>query len=226
MRNWPQTVLSQYSNSPHFMQLLGSLDDWLSPDANLEDFYRFIWNIRPVGGAEGYGLDVWGRIVGVSRILKLTSSRWFGFRGNAPDRSGFNQDAFWDGNVVTTNYYVTDEVYRRMIFAKAAKNITNGSVPAINAILMMLFPNRGNAYVIDGANGEFYKWFGFGEARDRASFGWGPFMSASVLPTLAKNMTLTYVFEFVLLPYEIAIVTQSGVLPKPTGVKAFSRYLS
>ena len=34
------------------------------------------------------------------------------------------------------------------------------------------------------------------------------------------NMTMTYTFEFVLTPVEQAIIGQSGVLPKPTGVQA------
>jgi Protein of unknown function (DUF2612) len=33
-------------------------------------------------------------------------------------------------------------------------------------------------------------------------------------------MTMTYTFAFQLSPVELAIVTQSGVLPKPTGVLA------
>ena len=33
-------------------------------------------------------------------------------------------------------------------------------------------------------------------------------------------MTMIYKFEFVLTPVELAIVLQSGVLPKPTGVSA------
>lgn len=35
------------------------------------------------------------------------------------------------------------------------------------------------------------------------------------------NMQMRYTFEFMLQPYEIAILTQSGVLPKPTGVGNF-----
>ncbi|WP_415752057.1 DUF2612 domain-containing protein [Mesorhizobium sp. B2-1-8] len=33
-------------------------------------------------------------------------------------------------------------------------------------------------------------------------------------------MTMTYSFAFQLTPVELAIVQNSGVLPKPTGVKA------
>jgi hypothetical protein len=35
------------------------------------------------------------------------------------------------------------------------------------------------------------------------------------------NMQMRYTFEFVLQPFEVAILTQSGALPRPTGVKSF-----
>jgi hypothetical protein len=113
---------------------------------------------------------------------------------------------------------LTDPVYRQLILAKAAFNITDGSTRAINAILMTLFADRGNCWVTDGRNvgpGS----FGFGEAGDRVGFGQGPFGDL-LYSTLQGNMTLTYVFTFPLEPFEKAIV-QSGVLPKPTGVQAF-----
>jgi len=259
MRNWPQTVISQYADSPRLLALLESIDDWISPDADLEAFYEFIWNIRREGGAEGYGLDVWGRIVNVSRVVSLTTfGESFGFN-RAGDRTGFDQANFYAAERATTNFTLTDEVYRLLIFARAALNLTDCSIPAINAILMNLFPNRGNAYVTDGRNGPTHIWFGFGEAQDRVPFGsvfipagdyfgfgeagdrfgldlapfyesgvtnvtYGPFEDFN--PTTPKNMSMIYVFDFTLEPFEIAIVLSSGVLPKPVGVMATAQYLS
>ena len=74
-------------------------------------------------------------------------------------------------------------------------------------------------------NNEVYEQpFGFYEAGDRANFGHGTF--GDLHPSLPGNMMMVYVFEFVLQPFEIAIVTQSGVLPKPTGVRATASYLT
>lgn len=222
MRNWPQTVISQFSDSPRLLALLESIDEWISPDVDLENFYRFIWDIRPVGGASGAGLDIWGRIVGISRTLTLTTGSYFGF-AEAGDRTGFEQAAFWDGNPTTNNYVLTDETYRFLIFAKAALNITNCSIPAINRILLNLFPGRGNCYVMDNKPPVAISVFGFQEAGDRTGFNQSPFCDflISIIP---NNMQLTYVFDFVLQPFEIAIV-KSGVLPKPVGVKAAWQYL-
>ena len=110
-----------------------------------------------------------------------------------------------------------------VIFAKAAANITDCSIPAINQILLNLFPSRGNCYVVDGPNQAETQAFGFGEATDRVGFGQGPFVD--YIAETAAAMTMVYVFDFALRPYEISIVLSSGVLPKPTGVKATASYL-
>lgn len=187
MRNFDQTVISQYSNSPRLAALITSINQWIDPDANFEAFYTSIWNID---SASGIGLDIWGRIVGINRIVTLpVPTPYFGWEEARPTTTGFNQAPFYAGPPATLNYTLADESYRRAILAKAAQNITDCSIPAINQILLNLFPDRGSCYVLDGL-----------------------------------NMTLTYVFNFVLQPFEIALVTTSGVLPKPTGVKAIYSY--
>lgn len=212
------------------MALLDSINEWISPDANLEAFFNCIWDIERQGGAFGAGLDIWGRIVNVKRVLELTTevdhfNVFFGFaEAGAP---GFGQAPFYNGGPITTtssttaNFTLSDEAYRLLIFAKAAYNITNGSIGAINAILMNLFPGRGNAYVIDGGQINREVPFGFGEGGDYQPFGFGTFMDSV---DNVNNMTMVYVFDFVLQPFEIAIIVSSGALPKPTGVKATARY--
>lgn len=222
MKNWRQTVLSQYADRPRIISLLAAIDAWLSPDANFEMFFQTVMNVDT---AVGYGLDVWGRIVVIPRTITLTGTPTFGF-GEAGDRVGFDQGPFYEAGIgVTTNFELTDNTYRQLILAKAAYNITDGSVPAINSILMnVLFPNRGNAYVTDGRNAMPMRVFGFGEAGDRVGFNQGPF-GDMITANLPNNMTLTYVFHFPLEPFEVAIV-KSGVLPRPTGVEAFWAFLS
>lgn len=217
MRNWRQTVLSQFGSSPNIMSLLTAINAWISPDANFEAFYNLVWNVLT---AEGYGLDCWGRIVNIPRIVTLTDTKVFGF-AEATDRANFGGGPFYNGPLATENFTLTDPVYLQLILAKAAFNITNGSVQAINAIMMNLFPDRGNCYCTDGANGPTGLYFGFAEAGDRACFGHGPF--GDLRPSTEKNMTMEYVFDFALQPFEIAIV-QSGVLPRPAGVSATAVY--
>lgn len=254
MQNWPQTVQSQYTSSPNLTRLLSSINDWISPDANFEAFYGLIWNVDT---AQSYGLDVWGRIVGVTRVISLSATNFFGLTSSVTEFTGsisdttltvatvsgtitvgqvitdvtgalasgttitgqisgtpggvgtyqitppqivasetmvtnivssgdpFTVSSFYDGDTITTNYVLSDDAFRQLILAKAAANITDGSIPSINAILMNLFPGRGNAFVQDNL-----------------------------------DMTMTYVFTFPLQPFEQAIVASSGVLPRSTGVAA------
>lgn len=179
-----QTLLSQYANSPVLLQLAANFAQYLDQTANFDLFFDNIWSVDT---AQGYGLDVWGRIVGVSRVLAIQApSTNFGFSG--PDgNSGdsFDTAPFFNGVAVTTNFTLSDSAFRTLIFAKALSNISTGSIPAINQLLLNLFPGRGQAYVQD-----------------------------------LGNMQLAYTFAFVLSPAEQAIVTSSGVLPKPLGVQA------
>ncbi len=184
MRDYLRTLISQYATSPRITGLVEAFNEWIDPSANLEAFYDDVWNIAT---AFGYGLDVWGRIVGIGRVLTVAASEYLGETGDVgASGDSFNVGIFYSGQPTTSNFTLTDEAYRRTILAKAAANITNGSIPAINAILLnILFPGRGNCYVIDN-----------------------------------RDMTMVYKFDFKLLPYEVSIVRDSGVLPTPTGVLA------
>lgn len=207
-----KTIIAQYANSPILTQLIENLDAYLDQTANLDSFFDLIFNVAT---AQGYGLDVWGRIVGVSRVLHVqTGGDSLGFSEASPGAAPFGQGSFYSGASLTSNYALADDPYRLLIYAKAAANITNGSIPAINRILMGLFPNRGNCYVTDGSPP--VDAFGFEEARNLGGFGQSPFYSGAPLPT----MVMTYTFNFALTPVELAIVQQSGALPKPTGVLA------
>lgn len=205
------TVISQYANSPILTRLIENIAAYVDPTKNLNAFYDLIWNVQT---AIDYGLDVWGRIVGVRRILQVQTGDWFGFGEALPGASPFSQASFYSGTPLTSNYSLSDESYRLLIMAKAAANITDGSIAAINRILMSLFPNRGNCYVQDGQFAG--DWFGFAESTNAKTFGEAPFYSGATITT----MTMAYVFEFALTPVELAIVEQSGVLPKSTGVAA------
>jgi hypothetical protein len=180
------TIISQYANSPIITGLVAYMDEWLDQTQNLDNFYDNIWNVAT---AQGYGLDVWGRIVGVQRTVQVAQGKFFGFNEQTvntvePFGPG-GVGCFYSGTPQTVSVALADSSFRQLIFAKAAANISNGSSRSINSILRSLFPNRGNAYVVDNL-----------------------------------NMTMQYVFLFSLQPFELAIVSQSGVLPKPVGVQA------
>lgn len=179
------TVLSQYANSPILTSLIESFNSAMDQTRNYNELFDFVWNVVTARGA---GLDVWGRIVGVQRVLTISTDTFFGFEQQQPTVDTFgpnSQGTFYSGTPSTDNFSLSDTAFRQLIFAKAMANITNGSIASLNRILMNLFPNRGNCYVVDDG-----------------------------------GMTMTYRFEFILSPLEQAIVSQSGVLPRPVGVAA------
>lgn len=235
------TIISQYANSSILTQIILNWDSYLDQTENFDNLYDFIWNVAT---ARGYGLDVWGRIVGVNRLLRISVGDWFGFAEALPGSEPFEQGSFYSGESVIETYALTDQAYRTLIYAKAAANITSGSIKAINRILMGLFPNRGNTYVKEGQDigpffgfaeatdclgfnqAQFYfevlgTFFGFEESTNCVGFNQEPFYDGTEILPLTVIMTMTYVFEFPLTSVEFAIVQNSGVLPKSTGVKSF-----
>lgn len=177
------TIIGQYGNSPIIDQLCTNMGQYVDQTINFQSFFDTIWNVDT---AIGLGLDIWGRIVGVSRVLQLPGSDAFlGFEeaGTPTTRTPFGQAPFFSGQSISSNFSLSDDAYRVLILAKALANICDGSIPAINQLLLNLFPNLGNCYVIDGL-----------------------------------DMTMTYKFTFVLSPVQLAIVQNSGVLPRTSGV--------
>lgn len=253
MRDFDRTVISQYSNSATLCQLIENLNTYIDPAADLQRFYDLIWNVDT---AVGYGLDVWGRIVGVDRVVKVPSTKYFGFaEAGSFDSDPFDQAPFYNGDLLTEAISLNDEDFRRLIFAKAAANITDCSIPALNQMLLNLFPGRGNAYVADDHPPPDGRWFTFEESAlpdgpiyltgggnhltdgsgNRLTItnsgllvdsAWGfnqqPF--GDFAPARPPNMRMTYVFAFTLTDVELAIVGRSGVLPRPTGVRADVSY--
>lgn len=143
------TLLSQYANSPIITALVGALNLAVDRQVDYDAFHDTVWNVET---AIGFGLDIWGRIVGVSRTLHLPSgtSATLGFAGSGLKSFGYG--VFGGIGALTTSYDLDDLTFRRVILAKAALNITGSSIPAINAILMALFPGYGNVYVKDNNN--------------------------------------------------------------------------
>ena len=148
--DWLQTVISQYANSPILLQLLQSFNDCIDQTQNFDNFFDLIWNVDT---AQGYGLDVWGRIVGVVRTLEIATVEYLGFSAATPGVDVFGPGGtspFYSQEPITNNYVLSDDAFRTLIFAKALANICNGSIPAINQLLLSLFPGQGDCYVTDG----------------------------------------------------------------------------
>lgn len=151
MINVSQTVISQYGNSPTLLAMIESMNAAIDPSADIDNFYRWIWS---VDSAQGFGLDIWGRIVGVSRTISTSPAT-----------------------------ILDDDQFRSLILLKALSNISIATSPAINILLNNWMQGRGRCYVND-----------------------------------LGNMEIRYQFEFLLEPFEIEIITASGIFLRPAGV--------
>lgn len=150
---WPQTILSQYANSPRILSLIESFSDAINADG-LSDL--FLSSILDIDTATAYGLDVWGRIVQVRRTLYVpggASGKLFGWGDPGPGKYYGWRQAPWNTlNRLTPNYVLQDSDYRRLILVKAFSNISDRSIPSMNAALMQMFAGQGNVYVSDLGN--------------------------------------------------------------------------
>jgi Protein of unknown function (DUF2612) len=144
---WRNTLYSQYANSPIIGSLLDYFSQWIDANQSVDSFYDDVWNIET---AKGYGLAVWGRIVGInSNVIQIsdvpyTTTNESG--GNAVP-TGFS--TLYSGEPTTSNYALSDDAFRALIMAKAAANIWDGSILGLNNILRLLFPSL-VSYVTDG----------------------------------------------------------------------------
>lgn len=192
MQNVQRTIIAQFANSPTITALVDSLNSALDTSPLFQQFFDDVWNVDT---AVGFGLDYWGRIVGLpnGRLLQLgTNNQIFGYENDdiPPDWAPFNQGTFFTGADASTTFVLADGAFRTLILAKALANITATNSKDLNRLLRNLFPGRGRAYVID---------------RGKSN-------------TAVGGMTMSFVFEFTLTAVEYAILTQSGVLPHPAGV--------
>jgi uncharacterized protein DUF2612 len=130
MNNFQETIISEYANSPVLLQLVTNMDAYIDPDANLDAFYGTVWNVLT---AQGFGLDIWGQIVGVTRGLNIPE--------DTPNPGGY---PFTPGT-----YSLGDNDYRKVILVKALGNITDCSTRSINQLLTNMFVNQGRAYALD-----------------------------------------------------------------------------
>lgn len=187
MENYTDTILSQYATSPTITALINFFNQNIDPSADIDAFYDIIWNVET---AVGVGLDIWGKIVNVSRELQIaTTPAYFGFDEaytSATASTGaqpFDQAPMYNGPLATSTFTLADDAYRKLIMVKALANITDCTSQSLNKLLRYLFAGEGRCYVVD-----------------------------------TGGMQVRYVFEFALSDVELAIMLNSGAVPRSAGV--------
>ena len=142
-RLWPHTLISQYDNSSRLCALLEGEEGQLSPVWDIQRFFQAVFDPRT---AIGWGLDCWGKIVGIGRQIELAGEDdVFGFDGSG--LLPFGLGTFWSENATST-YSLEDEAYRQLIFLKAAINLSDGTLASLNRIMTALYGERGTVCVL------------------------------------------------------------------------------
>lgn len=154
-----QTIISQYGTTSTIAQLCRNMGTYFDPTADFEAFFDYVWDVET---AKGFGLDIWGRIVGIGRELTIpVDDEYFGFNEALPGSRPFNDSPFYSGSGATQTYTLEDDPYRRLIYAKAMSNISDSSAPSVNLLLNNLFSDRGVCYVKDLGGMSIQYWFEF-----------------------------------------------------------------
>lgn len=184
--NWQETILRQYSGSEKMMSIIDTFDQATSIDDFTDLFLTQVWDFNTCGT---FGLDIWGKIVNVSRYINADGdNEVFGFfEANSSELDEypmtFNTAPFYAGEMSTNVVRLGDAAYRTLILCKAFSNISLATIPEINKFLRILFSERGNAYIINN-----------------------------------RDMTITIAVDFKLEDYEAKILQNYDVMPIPSGV--------
>lgn len=135
--------MKQYESSPIINSLIDYRNGYFGGWG--DQFYDVVWNINT---AQGFGLDIWGRIVVIGRELEIQVGEYFGFYSEPTiSWQPFNQAPFYTGQKQTSTYRLADQAYRALILTKALTNISATDYKSLNRSLTNLFPGRGNAYI-------------------------------------------------------------------------------
>lgn len=140
-----QTIISQYGNSPRLLQIIQGFSDSIDPGTDIDEFHSMVWDLST---ATGFGLDIWGKIVGVNRLLEVpTTDKYLGF-DESTDGEPFGQEPLYNGPQ-TGAYELSDDAFRTLILLKALSNISDSTAASYNRMLATLFAGRGRCYAVE-----------------------------------------------------------------------------
>lgn len=148
-------LIAQFHDKPVIYAELQALGEEMDL---LDKAFADLRDLRWIDTGEGVQLDGIGTIVGQDRqIANAVAVPFFGFYGQI-GTMGFEQARFRDyGEAWLSSYNLSDAEYRLVLWAKVAKNITNGTAEDTIRSLMFIFDaptvwleERGNAKIAVG----------------------------------------------------------------------------
>ena len=137
-----ETVQSQYATSKRMRTVIDAFWQAINPKSDIDLLYKKLVNPRT---AEGWGLDIWGRIVAIGRsyLAVEDDTPYFGFdppEGVKNERlNSFGNAPFY--KQIMGKVRLADTMYRTYVFLKALINISNSSLASLNQAVKLLFPD-------------------------------------------------------------------------------------
>ena len=137
-----ETVQSQYATSKRMRAVIDAFWQAINPKSDIDLLYKKLVNPRT---AEGWGLDIWGRIVAIGRsyLAVEDDTPYFGFdppEGVKNERlNSFGNAPFY--KQIMGKVRLADTMYRTYVFLKALINISNSSLASLNQAVKLLFPD-------------------------------------------------------------------------------------
>lgn len=206
--------MRQYAASPVIQKLVADRATYF-PDSWADDFYNNYWNIDT---AAGLGLDYWGRIVVVDRTVQVEYlPTTFGFyEAWSSSSSGYSQSGpvvinslafvlFSQSPAATTDDRI--QPFDQAPFydgQNITQTVTLADEPYRTLILAKALANISDC-TTKSLNRILQLIFG-GEGR-------------RCYVQTNNMMGMSYVFEFQLTPVEKTLALQSGIMPRPAGVR-------
>ena len=137
-----ETVQSQYATSKRMRAVIDAFWQAINPKSDIDLLYKKLVNPRT---AEGWGLDIWGRIVAIGRsyLAVEDDTPYFGFdppEGVKNERlNSFGNAPFY--KQIMGKVRLADTMFRTYVFLKALINISNSSLASLNQAVKLLFPD-------------------------------------------------------------------------------------
>lgn len=128
MENWQSTLIRQYFNSPRINRILDNFNANVDCSEFFDQFIDNIWDVRT---ATGYGLDVWGRIVGVGRNLSIPGC------------------GICAGLQAAETLSLNDNDFRQLILGAAGSNLWDGTTAGAEKVIDNLLPEGGWSVIDD-----------------------------------------------------------------------------
>lgn len=122
-------IVNQYRGRPKFTKWLRIIPELA--DSNFEPAFDILLRSYNPDTATNELLNIIGRIVGVVRpIVRITDYQVFGYQGN-PSYVNYNVAPYIGDGSATQDLPLSDDLYRKLVKAKIARNISDCSYDSI-----------------------------------------------------------------------------------------------